>query len=85
MAENYMINPELDGSSITWQGGKTGFLLLHGFTATTAEVRPLGEALHAAGHTVSAPLLPGHGTTRMTSTMCVGRIGFRPPKTNTRR
>lgn len=62
MAENYMINPELDGSSITWQGGKTGFLLLHGFTATTAEVRPLGEALHAAGHTVSAPLLPGHGT-----------------------
>lgn len=62
MAENYMINPELDGSSITWQGGKTGFLLLHGFTATTAEVRPLGEALHAAGHTVSVPLLPGHGT-----------------------
>lgn len=37
-------------------------LLLHGFTATTAEVRPLGERLHAAGHTVSAPLLPGHGT-----------------------
>ena len=62
MADNYMINPELDGSSFTLQGGKTGFLLLHGFTATTAEVRPLGEALHAAGHTVSAPLLPGHGT-----------------------
>ena len=62
MAENYMINPELDGSSFTFHGGKTGFLLLHGFTATTAEVRPLGERLHAAGHTVSAPLLPGHGT-----------------------
>ena len=62
MADNYMINPDLDGSSFTYQGGKTGFLLLHGFTATTAEVRPLGERLHAAGHTVSAPLLPGHGT-----------------------
>ncbi len=62
MAENYMIHPELDGSSFAYQGGKTGFLLLHGFTATTTEVRPLGERLHAAGHTVSAPLLPGHGT-----------------------
>ena len=62
MAENYMIHPELDGSSFTYQGGKTGFLLLHGFTATTAEVRPLGERLNAAGYTVSAPLLPGHGT-----------------------
>ncbi len=62
MAENYMIHPELDGSSFIYQGGKTGFLLLHGFTAMTTEVRPLGERLHAAGHTVSAPLLPGHGT-----------------------
>jgi carboxylesterase len=62
MADDYMVNPELDGSSFTYQGGKTGFLLLHGFTASTAEVRPLGERLHAAGFTVSAPLLPGHGT-----------------------
>jgi len=62
MADNYMIHPELDGSSFYYEGGKTGFLLLHGFTATTAEVRPLGERLHAAGHTVSALLLPGHGT-----------------------
>jgi carboxylesterase len=62
MAENYMIHPELDGSSFTCQGGTTGFLLLHGFTATTTEVRPLGERLCATGHTVSAPLLPGHGT-----------------------
>ena len=62
MPENYIEHPELDGSSFTFQGGKTGFLLLHGFTATTAEVRPLGERLHTAGHTVSAPLLPGHGT-----------------------
>jgi len=40
MADNYMEHPELDGSSFHFQGGKTGFLLLHGFTATTAEVRP---------------------------------------------
>lgn len=62
MTENFMIHPELDGASFTYKGGKTGFLLLHGFTATTTEVRPLAESLHSAGHTVSAPLLPGHGT-----------------------
>lgn len=62
MTENFMIHPELDGAFFTYQGGKTGFLLLHGFTAMTTEVRPLGERLHAAGYTVSAPLLPGHGT-----------------------
>jgi len=44
------------------KGERQVFCLLHGFTATTAEVRPLGERLHAAGYTVSAPLLPGHGT-----------------------
>ncbi len=62
MADNYFIHPELDGASFAYKGGRTGFLLLHGFTATTTEVRPLAESLHAAGHTVSAPLLPGHGT-----------------------
>lgn len=36
---------------------------MHGFTATTAEVRPLAERLHAKGYTISGPLLPGHGTT----------------------
>src|SRR5690554_4842733 len=43
-------------------GGRTGCLLLHGFTSTPGELRPLGEALHRAGYTVYAPLLPGHGT-----------------------
>lgn len=36
-------------------------LLLHGFTGSPWEVRPLGEALHARGYHVHAPLLPGHG------------------------
>ncbi len=36
-------------------------LLLHGFTGSPWEVRPLGEALAARGYHVVAPLLPGHG------------------------
>jgi len=39
-----------------------GCLLLHGFTGTPAEMRPLGTRLAARGFTVRAPLLPGHGT-----------------------
>jgi len=58
----HLHNPHLEGDSFLGQGGKTGALLLHGFTATTAEVRPLAERLVAGGYTVSAPLLPGHGT-----------------------
>lgn len=38
-------------------------LLLHGWTGTPAQVRPLGERLSEAGYGVVAPLLPGHGTT----------------------
>ena len=36
---------------------------MHGFTATTAEVRPFAKKLHELGFTVAAPLLAGHGTT----------------------
>ncbi|MBI3890832.1 MAG: alpha/beta fold hydrolase [Candidatus Wallbacteria bacterium] len=43
-------------------GGPDGVLLLHGFTGSPADVRPLGEFLHAKGLTVAAPLLPGHAT-----------------------
>jgi len=60
---NVIMNPHLEGESFFWDNGPTGILLLHGFTATTAEVRPLAGALHAAGYTVAGPLLPGHGTT----------------------
>ncbi len=38
-------------------------LLVHGFTASPWEMRPLGEALAAAGFLVLCVLLPGHGTT----------------------
>jgi carboxylesterase len=56
-------NPQLEGDPFFWEGGDVGVLLIHGYTATTAEVRPLAEMLHEWGYTVAAPLLPGHYTT----------------------
>lgn len=44
-------------------GSATGVLLVHGFTSTPQSMRPWGEHLAAAGHTVRVPRLPGHGTT----------------------
>lgn len=43
-------------------GGTKGVLLVHGFTGSPAEMRPLADYLHGCGYTVLAPLLPGHGT-----------------------
>lgn len=45
------------------QGGPVGVLVCHGFTGTPQSMRPLAEALAAAGFTVELPLWPGHGTT----------------------
>jgi carboxylesterase len=44
-------------------GGPVGVLVCHGFTGSPRTVRPWAEYLAAAGLTVRAPLLPGHGTT----------------------
>lgn len=61
---SYLHNPDLDGSSFFIPGSSTGILFFHGFTATTVEVRSLANYLHRhLGYTISAPLLPGHGTT----------------------
>ena len=43
-------------------GGPVGVVLCHGFTGTTQSLRPWAEHLSAAGLTVAAPRLPGHGT-----------------------
>lgn len=43
-------------------GGPVGFVLSHGFTGNLASIRPWAEHLAAAGFSVRAPLLPGHGT-----------------------
>jgi carboxylesterase len=55
-------NPHLPGGTINHNGNNVGFLLIHGFTATTAEVRFLADHFIEKGCTVIAPLLPGHGT-----------------------
>ncbi|MEW6202949.1 MAG: alpha/beta fold hydrolase [bacterium] len=44
------------------EGSDAGCLLLHGFTGTPKEMRPLGEYLAARGIAVLAPLIEGHGT-----------------------
>ena len=46
----------------TADGGPHGALVLHGFTGDGTSVRPLSDALAAAGFAVEQPLLPGHGT-----------------------
>ncbi len=70
MTDNPFIrNPHLPGEDFffshtehTQERQSTGLLLIHGFTATTAEVRPMAHKLHQAGFTTAGPLLPGHGT-----------------------
>lgn len=44
-------------------GTQRGALIVHGLTATPATMAPTIEAMQEAGYVVSAPLLPGHGTT----------------------
>lgn len=64
-------SPAAAGGSVTVQpgaepfaadGGPVGVLVLHGFTGSPRTVRPWAEHLAAAGLTVRAPRLPGHGT-----------------------
>jgi carboxylesterase len=51
-----------EAEAYSFEGGKTGVLVLHGFTGCNQSMRPLGEGLAAAGFTVMGPRLPGHGT-----------------------
>jgi len=44
-----------------FSGGKTGCLLIHGFTGTPAEMLPLGRYLAGRGMTVMGVRLAGHG------------------------
>jgi carboxylesterase len=63
MDTEFLLNADLDGNSFTYEGNKIGILLIHGFTATTAEVRLLADILSVQGYSIHAPLLPGHGVT----------------------
>ena len=49
-------------SHFEYRRGKTGCVLIHGFTATPWGLRELGEYLADKEISVEAPLLPGHGT-----------------------
>ncbi|SBO42080.1 carboxylesterase [Cyanobium sp. NIES-981] len=42
--------------------GPTAVLLLHGFTGSAAEMKPLARRLHQQGYSVEVPLLRGHGS-----------------------
>lgn len=50
------------GEPFLLRGGATACILIHGFTAMPEEMRPLGDDLAAAGHTVLGVRLAGHGT-----------------------
>lgn len=50
------------GEPFYFPGGKVGCLLIHGFTATPQDMRPLGEHLAGLGHTVLAIRLFAHAT-----------------------
>jgi carboxylesterase len=50
------------GAPFSLNAGRTGCLLIHGFTGTPFSLRKLGERLYQHGFTVNAPLLPGHGS-----------------------
>ncbi|MGC9400552.1 MAG: alpha/beta hydrolase [Anaerolineae bacterium] len=72
MAEmSWLVNPEREGAPFFWEAGEVGVLLVHGYTATPAEVRLLGRYLHERGYTVLGPLLPGHGTTPAEMNRCL--------------
>ncbi|MGZ4626101.1 MAG: alpha/beta hydrolase [Kineosporiaceae bacterium] len=54
----------LPGAGAYWfEGNDVGCLLIHGFTGTPQNVRPLADYLARRGLAVSAPRMPGHGTT----------------------
>jgi len=53
----------LDLNPFFFEGGPTGCLLIHGFSGSPPEMRPMGEYLAQQGFTVLGVRLAGHGTT----------------------
>lgn len=56
------MNEILNSESFYLSGGKTGVLLLHGFTGSPASILPWARGIHEAGFTVAVPRIKGHGT-----------------------
>lgn len=55
-------HPWLDSKPFHFRGGSVGCRLIHGFTGSPPEMRPLGRYLAKQGLTISGPLLARHGT-----------------------
>ena len=53
---------KLDLNPFFFEGGPTGCLLIHGFSGSPPEMRPMGEYLAAKGLTVQGVRLAGHET-----------------------
>lgn len=51
-----------EGKPFFFERGKTGCLLIHGFTGTTSSMLLMGQYLADKGITTLGPRLPGHGT-----------------------
>jgi carboxylesterase len=51
-----------DPAEFAQDGGAPAVLLLHGFTSTPWETRPVAAALARAGFATRSPVLPGHGS-----------------------
>lgn len=57
-----MTGAVVDTADFYFRGGPSGCLLIHGFSGTPYEMRPLGESLRDRGWTVRGVRLPGHAT-----------------------
>ncbi len=53
---------ERNREAYSHQGGKIGVLLIHGFTGSPGEMRPLAEYLAQQGYSIEVPILSGHCT-----------------------
>ena len=58
---NMLGNTRNEDGHLLLQGGRTGFLLLHGLGGTPVELRFVAQGLNRAGYTVLCPLMTGHG------------------------
>jgi esterase/lipase len=46
MSDALLYNPLLEGGAFLWEGGPTGVLLIHGYTATTRAIHWLPKSQH---------------------------------------
>jgi len=62
---NILGNTRNEDGQLMLQGGRTGFLLMHGLGGTPVELRFVAQGLNRAGYTVLCPLVRGHGGSDM--------------------